>query len=81
MKILIYTKKDCSFCDSTKIFLRNENLDYTECEIGVDITREDFISLFPEQKTVPLIFINDVKVGGYNDLIREHRTGNLSTYK
>lgn len=66
---LIYTKDNCSYCVKAKNLFALENITYEETVIGKDITREDFISLFPNQKTVPLIFVNGEKIGGYNELL------------
>lgn len=68
MRALIYTKDNCPYCVKAKALLTIKKIEYTENKIGQEITREDFISLFPDQKTVPLIFIDDVKVGGYDQL-------------
>lgn len=70
MNILIYSKSHCTYCEKAKALLTIKGLNFTENKIGDDITREDFISLFPEQKTVPLIFINDERIGGYDNLVK-----------
>lgn len=67
MKVLIYTKDNCPFCTKVKALFTIKGVDWTECKVNEDITREEFISLFPEQKTLPLVFINDEKVGGYEE--------------
>ena len=68
MRAIIYTKENCPYCVKAKTLFNIKRIDYTEVHIGSDITREDFISLFPEQKTVPLIIIDGVKIGGYDKL-------------
>ena len=68
MKALIYTKQNCSYCVKAKNLLNIKQVEFTEVEIGKDMLREDFISMFPEQKSVPLIFIDDNRIGGYDDL-------------
>lgn len=67
MKIVIYTKDSCSYCVKAKTLISIKNLEYTEYKLGVDITRDDFISSFPEQKTLPLIFVDDEKIGGFDE--------------
>ena len=66
---LVYSKPNCSYCLKAKNLLTLENIPYTESVIGEDITREDFMSLFPDQRSVPLIFVNGEKIGGYNELL------------
>jgi glutaredoxin len=68
-RALIYTKDNCSYCVKAKNLLRLVEIPYVESIIGQDITREDFIDLFPEHRSMPLIFINGEKVGGYNELL------------
>lgn len=68
MNVLIYTKKDCSFCVKAKSLLNLKNIPYREAVIGEDILREDFIATFPNVKTVPYIIIDGVQVGGYEQL-------------
>lgn len=69
-KSVIYTKSDCPYCVKAKYLLTQMNITYEEVVIGKDILREEFVSTFPEQKTVPLIFIDDAKVGGYEQLVK-----------
>lgn len=68
MNIIVYSKEHCPACIKAKSLLSIKNMEYTETVIGKDILREEFIELFPEQKTVPLIIIDGVKIGGYDDL-------------
>lgn len=71
MNVLVYSKSSCPSCMKAKVLLDLKGIEYTESVIGQDILREDFIELFPEQKTVPLIIIDGVKIGGYEEL-RDH---------
>lgn len=70
MRALVYSKENCPFCVKAKTLLTIKKIDFTEIEIGKDMTREDFVSLFPDQKTVPLIFIDEQRVGGFDELTR-----------
>ena len=69
MKALVYSKDNCPYCVRAKALLTRNNIAYEEVVIGKDILREDFISEFPEQKTVPLIFVEGERVGGYEQLV------------
>lgn len=70
MSIVVYTKPDCHYCSSAKLLLTINQKEYTELEIGKDVLREDFVATFPDVRTAPLIVINGVKIGGYNELKR-----------
>lgn len=74
MSAIVYTKKQCPYCDQAKMLLSLKDIEYTEVVIGEDMQREDFMSLFPEQRTVPLIIMDGVKYGGF-DKLREHFDG------
>lgn len=68
MKIKIYTITNCTYCNLAKELLKEKNMEYEE------INLEKNLNLFSELKkklnytTVPMIFINDVFVGGYTNL-------------
>ena len=66
--VVVYTKDNCPYCVQAKNLLTNKNVSYTEMKIGVDLTREDFISIFPNVKTVPHIIINGEQIGGFDKL-------------
>lgn len=66
--VIIYSKDNCNYCVAAKRLLDEKRISYHEMKIGVDITREEFVGLFPEVKTVPFIIINNEKVGGYDKL-------------
>lgn len=66
--IVLYTKDNCSYCVMAKQYLQSKGLKYNEMKLGVDLTREEFVSLFPEVKTMPFIIVDGEKVGGYDKL-------------
>lgn len=68
MNVLMYTKRNCSFCDKAKMLLNIKGVSYTESVIGEDILREDFMATFPNVLSVPFILIDGTKVGGYEQL-------------
>jgi glutaredoxin len=74
MKAKIYSKENCPFCVNAKQLLNVKNIPYDEIEIGRDITREEFLNILPDAKTVPQIFMIidgiETKIGGYTDLVK-----------
>lgn len=66
--VIIYSKRNCPYCDRAKILLRLKNKQYQEMKIGEDLTRDDFVSIFPNVKTVPHIIINGDEIGGFDKL-------------
>ena len=69
MNIAVYTKTGCPSCVKAKNLLNNRSMAYDEVEIGKDITREEFMGLFPGVMMVPFIIIDEVEVGGYEQLV------------
>jgi len=67
-KIIVYTKENCPYCDAAKNLLTQKGLQYTQVGIGSDITREDFVSIFPNVRSVPFIIIDGVNIGGFDKL-------------
>lgn len=68
-RIIVYTKNNCPYCDQAKTLLRSKDQRFHEMTIGVDLTREEFMSIFPEVRTVPFILIDEEQVGGYDKLV------------
>jgi glutaredoxin len=68
-KVIIYTKNDCMYCVRAKNLFSEQGQTYQEMKIGEDLTREEFMGIFPDVKTVPFIIIDGEKVGGYDKLV------------
>lgn len=54
MKI-VHTKKNCPGCVQLKAKLDASGEKYETIEIGKDITLEDFLSKYPDVKSVPFV--------------------------
>ena len=66
MKVVIYSKNNCGYCNRAKIIL--QKYDPKIHMLDQDYTREEFFTKFPNAKTFPQIIINNNHVGGYHDL-------------
>ena len=74
-RITIYSSAICPYCVAAKNFLKSKGLDWTEIRIDVDLAeRERMISL-AKRTSVPQIFVGDIHVGGYDDMMAMHRAG------
>jgi glutaredoxin 3 len=78
-KITIYSKANCPYCDWAKQFLDAKKLAYDEIRIDLDIEQREKMERLSGRRTVPQIFINDQSIGGYDDLIKLSKTGELET--
>jgi len=77
--IKVYSTRNCPFCVRAKALLTSKDLEYTE--IHVDTDEEHLHEMIERSgnRTVPQIFINDVSIGGYDELSRLNSDGKLST--
>ena len=66
MKIEIYSKTNCGYCDRAKMRLQKYNPQIHM--LDKDYTINDFFKKFPKAKTFPQIIINSEHIGGYHDL-------------
>jgi len=69
LKVEIYTKDFCIWCDRAKDLLNSHSIDFNEIDISDDDTRTKFYeNIGNNVKTVPQIFIDGERIGGYQDL-------------
>ena len=77
-KIEIYTTSICPFCIRAKRLLDSENLSYEEIDVSASRALRQEMSQRAEGRTsVPQIFIDDIPIGGSDDLAKLHRLGKL----
>lgn len=68
MNITIYSKPSCSQCDQAKMLLKMKGIDFNFKMLDVDFTLNDLKNLAPTAKTFPVIFKEDVYLGGLKEL-------------
>lgn len=74
----MYTWSWCPFCQRAKALLDRKGVDYTEyCIDGDDAAREKMAQRAKGRRSLPQIFINDVHVGGCDDLHALEADGEL----
>ena len=64
----IYSKPNCSFCMQAKQLLEMEQLPFEYLQLGTHYSLQEFMELFPDARTFPMIVKDGEVVGGYNDL-------------
>ena len=74
-KIEIYSKDYCPFCARAKMLLDNMGLNYEHYEVSLDAEKEAEMSQRSGRFTVPQIFIDDVAIGGSDDLFNLVESG------
>ena len=76
--VTIYTTSSCVFCLRAKDFLQARGVPFREVDVsGDDAARALLVDRANGQRTVPQIFVGEVHVGGYTDLVALDREGKL----
>tara|TARA_B100002019_G_scaffold12071_1_gene9719 strand:- start:1860 stop:2090 length:231 start_codon:yes stop_codon:yes gene_type:complete len=67
MKVEIYSKPQCPYCDMAKALAEREEHDLTVKMLDVDFDREVLMETFPGARTFPQIIVDGNKIGGYQE--------------
>ncbi|WP_296280051.1 glutaredoxin 3 [Pseudoxanthomonas sp.] len=76
-EITLYSTAICPYCVAAKNFLKSKGQTWTEVRIDLDPAEREKMVAKARRTSVPQIFIGDVHVGGYDDMIALHRAGQL----
>ena len=74
-RITLYSSAICPYCVAAKNFLKSKGLDWTEIRIDTDPAERQRMVALARRTSVPQIFVGDVHVGGYDDMMALHRAG------
>ncbi|MDE3072584.1 MAG: glutaredoxin 3 [Pseudomonadota bacterium] len=78
-KIEVYSTAVCPYCVAAKNLLKSKGLEWTEVRIDIDAEQRNvMLTRSGGRRTVPLIFVNDQHVGGFDDLVAADRSGKLA---
>lgn len=77
MKIEVYTKLYCAYCQRAKELLRIKGMNFIEYDITDDQLKAAEMQLRSQRQTVPGIFINDTPIGGCRELFDLDERGEL----
>lgn len=67
-KIIIYTSNRCSYCMMAKRLLDKKSITYSEINIHSESGLLEEMIKKSKRRTVPQIFIDDLHIGGFDDL-------------
>jgi glutaredoxin 3 len=73
--ITMYSSAICPYCVMAKNFLKSKGLAWTEVRIDTDPVAREAMVVKARRTSVPQIFVGDVHVGGYDDMMALHRAG------
>jgi glutaredoxin 3 len=78
VRVEIYTKFLCPYCQRAKSLLQSKNVDFEEYDITMGgEKRAEMLQRSNGRTTVPQIFIDGRHVGGSDDLAALERSGQL----
>ena len=75
--VTLYSTAVCPYCVAAKNFLKSQGREWTEVRIDLDPAERDRMVARTRRTSVPQIFVGDVHVGGYDDMMALHREGKL----
>jgi glutaredoxin 3 len=68
-KVEVYTWRTCPFCIRAKALLRDKGIDFVEYAIdGDEVARNQMAQRANGRRSLPQIFIDDLHVGGCDDI-------------
>ncbi len=76
-KVLIYSKHFCPYCVRAKEFFKQNNIAFQEIDLSDNFSELDKLKKKTGHMTVPQIFVDEVFIGGYTDLIAKVNSGEL----
>jgi len=78
-KIEIYSSMWCPFCHRAKQLLQSKGAGFEEFDVDANpALRNEMTQRSGGRQTVPQIFINDLHIGGSDELVALEREGRLS---
>ena len=70
-KVEIYSKSNCSYCVMAMNFFDSKGIVYEVYRADDPDIFDEMLKRNPQARTVPQIFIDDILIGGYTDLVEK----------
>ena len=68
MKVEIYSKPQCPYCDMAKRLAEQKGYDLSYKMLDEDFDRDTLMETFPGARTFPQIIVDGDKIGGYTEI-------------
>ncbi len=75
--VVVYRTPMCSYCFRVKHLLESKGVPFKEVDVSGDEGKRRWLFDVTRRRTVPQVFINGRPVGGFDDLARLDRSGEL----
>jgi glutaredoxin 3 len=79
VSVIVYTSGWCGYCTGAKKILDKKGVEYTEIRVDKEADKREEMEQRSNRFTVPQIFIGDVHVGGFDDLVDLDLDGDLDS--
>ncbi|MGE5153904.1 MAG: glutaredoxin 3 [Bdellovibrio bacteriovorus] len=76
-RVVMYTTMICPYCNRAKHLLQRKGVEFEEIRVDHDHAQLAAMMERSRRHTVPQIFIDDLHVGGFDDLARLEARGEL----
>ncbi len=76
-RVKLYTTRACSYCVAAKRLLQQDDIAFQEIDLTTQHELRAQLSREHHWRTVPMIFIDDEFVGGFQELARRRSEGGL----
>lgn len=64
--VVIYSTPTCHFCQMTKAFLKENNIEFTDYDVSTDAQKREEMINKSGQMGVPVIFVDDEMMVGFD---------------
>ncbi len=76
-KIIIYCGRFCGYCTAAERLFQSKKATYELIKVDEDPAKFDHMMEITGRRTIPQIFIDDLHVGGFDDLTALNQSGKL----
>lgn len=81
ISVIVYMSPYCKYCTMAKKLLDDMGMPYEAVDVNESQTKRAEMIEKTQRKTVPQIYINDMHIGGYDDLKALYDAGKLKKFK
>ncbi|HKY34328.1 MAG TPA: glutaredoxin domain-containing protein [Polyangiaceae bacterium] len=76
-EVVVYRTPICSYCVQVRHLLERKGVPFKEVDVSGDPGKRRWLLDVTRRRSVPQVFINGKLVGGFDDLARLDRSGEL----
>ena len=76
-EVKIYTRNWCGYCFAAERLLRGKGIAYEKIDCTGDRAKRQWLAELTGRTTVPQVFIDGKSIGGYDDMKKLDRSGEL----